>query len=168
MSPHPTPLNPSAPRFPPHITPHPTYNTTPKPQNAPKNRNRGPVYPKPQLILTFTPPGCIESTSCITPNVMFDGHLDLREGINYKQYSKFDSWFFYLSEKNFKCQREKKVNYDVVIAPPGCIVLKRCITPKLNDWWSPAIVSSCMTPIFPTFILQTWNRTLFLMTLTSP
>ena len=38
------------------------------------------------------------------------------------------------TENNFsKCQREKKVNFDVIIAPQGCLVLKRCIIPKVDD-----------------------------------
>ena len=43
----------------------------------------------------------------------------------------------------------------------GCIVLKSCIKPTLNVWWSPSILVLCMTPNFPTFILRTWNQTHF-------
>ena len=73
--------------------------------------------------------------------------FDFRGETSYKIHPNFDFWFFILREKFSKCHRAKKVNFDVVIAPQGCLEWKRCIIQKVNESWLPTIFVKAWPPI---------------------
>ena len=82
-----------------------------------------------------------------------------REGTKNKKYPNFDFWFFNLRENFSKCQRKKWVNFDVVIAPPPCLELKRCIIPRVQNIF---FYSCTLVYNIENYMLQLFVCTMFL------
>ena len=140
--------------YPSRVTPHPiaphqytshTHHNTQGPK-APKNLTRGPI-------------SVLKVSVVVSPK----WRLMRKYFLCLKLWS--EAWL---------CNGSKKIHkFDPnmlrgIISRSGCRHsaygvhrIESCIKAKVNIWWSPSILVLCMTPKFPTFILWTWNRTIF-------
>ena len=143
--PHPTlPLTPH------HTTPHHSHNTTLKTQSLEKIKIGGPIYPNPPTDIDSYEILSGHFTKTETDSLVFFVPKALIRAL---QWSQWRQYFWP------KIWGEKLVVLDIVVAPPDCIISTSCITPNVNDWWSPLSLVLCTNPKFPTSISQTWKRT---------